>query len=85
MPHQADLRLAFPARVRHAAHAALLPETMAEPARRSEVPKTRAEIAQEGDVLRITLEADDLPALRAAVNSYLRWAEAAARAARLAG
>ena len=52
--------------------------------RASEVPKTRSEIHRERDAISIHIAADDLPSLRASVNSHLRWIDAAARAARLA-
>ncbi|HRR66953.1 MAG TPA: KEOPS complex subunit Pcc1 [Methanomassiliicoccales archaeon] len=38
-----------------------------------EIPRTRAEVhASQGSVT-LRLDADDLPALRAALNSYIRW------------
>jgi len=37
--------------------------------------RTRAQVEAEGRRLRITIEAQDTSALRAAVNSYLRWVE----------
>jgi hypothetical protein len=50
----------------------------------SDVPKTRGDVHADGDALRIEIHAEDLPSLRAAVNSHLRWVDAAARAARVA-
>ena len=45
----------------------LVPETA------RDIPRTRVEIVNEGDDLVIRFEADDVTALRAAMNSYLRW------------
>jgi tRNA threonylcarbamoyladenosine modification (KEOPS) complex Pcc1 subunit len=59
---------------------ALAPEANA-----SEVPKTRATVAREPGGVRIRVDAEDLASLRAAVNSYLRWIDAAGKAARLGG
>lgn len=55
---------------------ALTPET------ESGVPKTTSRVRREGHEIHITIDADDLASLRAALNSYVRWAEAAERAAR---
>jgi KEOPS complex subunit Pcc1 len=38
-----------------------------------EIPRTRADVRRSGGSLTLTLEADDLSALRAALNSYIRW------------
>lgn len=79
MPH-ATLFLHFPLSTARALAGALAPETAS-----GEVPKTRATCALDAEgALRIDIDADDLSSLRAAVNSYLRWADAAERAARLA-
>ncbi len=43
-----------------------------------EIPGTRVTIAGRGTTLTLTIEAEDAGALRAAVNSYLRWADVAA-------
>lgn len=56
---------------------ALSPET------ESEVPKTRSEVICDGGAVRVHVRAEDLASLRAALNSYLRWADAAERAAAL--
>ncbi len=45
------------------------------------LPKVRARVARDGGTVALRLEADDAPALRAALNSYLRWADLAARVA----
>lgn len=47
---------------------ALEPETRASLTRRS-----RVKMMGEGNILRLTFEATDTSALRAAVNSYLHW------------
>lgn len=57
---------------------ALSPET------ESEVPKTRSTVTRAGVEVRVWIHAEDLASLRAALNSYLRWADAAEKAARLA-
>jgi len=50
-----------------------------------DVPRARVSVRGEAKRLTITLEADDTSALRAALNSYLRWAEVAAAVSREAG
>lgn len=77
--HHATLLFRHPPALARALHGALSPETG------SEVPKTRSRCALEADGLRVDIDADDLSSLRAALNSYLRWADAAERAARIAG
>jgi KEOPS complex subunit Pcc1 len=57
---------------------ALAPE-----ASQTEVPKTRGDVRADGATLQVTLHAEDLPSLRATVNSHLRWVDAATKAARL--
>ena len=44
-----------------------------------DVPKARVAMRSAPDRLTLTIDADDTGALRAAVNSYLRWADVAAR------
>ncbi len=46
------------------------------------VLKARIQVSGSGRRLAIAIEADDTGALRAAVNSYLRWADVAARVRR---
>ncbi len=58
-PSEAHLKIVFKA---------LEPETKVSLARRS-----RAQIKGEGKRLELIFEATDTPALRATVNSYLRW------------
>lgn len=38
-----------------------------------EIPRTRVSADMRGDEVRLRIEARDLAALRAALNSYLRW------------
>lgn len=38
-----------------------------------EIPRTRAEVSHADDRMTLALDADDLSALRAALNSYIRW------------
>ncbi len=42
------------------------------------LPRVRAGLKRRGDGLDLRLESDDVPSLRAALNSYLRWADLAA-------
>ena len=44
-----------------------------------DVPKARVSVSGTARKLTITIDADDTGALRAAVNSYLRWSDVAAR------
>jgi len=44
-----------------------------------DVPKARVAMRSGPGRLTLTIDADDTGALRAAVNSYLRWADVAAR------
>lgn len=46
---------------------AILPESLRPPSR------SRVKLKQEGQALLIEFEAEDVVALRASVNSYLRW------------
>jgi KEOPS complex subunit Pcc1 len=43
------------------------------PEGRQEVPRTRVRVEPQGDSVTLTVEAEDVNALRAAMNSYLRW------------
>ncbi|MCG7844137.1 MAG: hypothetical protein MIO90_01745 [Methanomassiliicoccales archaeon] len=38
-----------------------------------EIPRTRAEVSHSEGSMTLRLDADDLSALRAALNSYIRW------------
>ena len=77
--HRAELFFPFPSPTARAVHGALAPET------RAEVPKTTSVVSLEEGGVRVRLVAEDLSALRAAVNSWLRWVDAAEKAARLGG
>ncbi|MCC7572755.1 MAG: CTAG/PCC1 family protein [Candidatus Methanofastidiosum sp.] len=35
--------------------------------------KTRSEIKTKGDTLKITIESDDMPALRGSFNTFMNW------------
>jgi KEOPS complex subunit Pcc1 len=61
--------------------AAIVREALAPEAGR-DVPKARVRVRGTARRLFIEIEADDTSALRAAVNSYLRWADVAARVRR---
>lgn len=58
-------------------HEALRPETG------RDVPKARVSLRYARGRLTLTIDAEDTSALRAAVNSYLRWADVAARVRRV--
>ena len=47
-----------------------------------DVPKARVSMHVARNRLALTIDAEDTSALRAAVNSYLRWADVAARVRR---
>jgi tRNA threonylcarbamoyladenosine modification (KEOPS) complex Pcc1 subunit len=49
-----------------------------------EVPRADATVSAEGDKIVIDVRAEDAAALRAALNSYLRWASLALETSRLA-
>lgn len=76
--HHAALELRYPPPIALAVEGALSPEST------SEVHKTSGRTTREGDAVRVELRAEDLSSLRAALNSYLRWADAAEKAARVA-
>ena len=44
-----------------------------------DVPKARVTVSGSGRTVTILIDAEDTSALRAAVNSYLRWSDVAAR------
>jgi KEOPS complex subunit Pcc1 len=50
-----------------------------------EIPRTKVQADLEGDKMVLRIEARDLPALRAALNSYLRWIKIAEDMNRMAG
>jgi KEOPS complex subunit Pcc1 len=47
-----------------------------------DVPKARTSVSGSGYEVTIAIDAEDARALRAAVNSYLRWSDVAARVRR---
>jgi KEOPS complex subunit Pcc1 len=50
-----------------------------------EIPRTRAEVRSSEGSMTLTLDADDLSALRAALNSYIRWMNIAENMSRTVG
>ncbi len=44
-----------------------------------DVPKARVSVSGVGRKVHITIDAEDIGSLRAAVNSYLRWSDVATR------
>jgi KEOPS complex subunit Pcc1 len=50
-----------------------------------EIPRTKVRARLEGGTMRLDIEAKDLPSLRAALNSYLRWIKIAEDMNRIAG
>jgi tRNA threonylcarbamoyladenosine modification (KEOPS) complex Pcc1 subunit len=49
------------------------------------IPRTKVEVASEGGEVVIEIEAEDLTALRAALNSYIRWGNVAEETAEEVG
>ena len=49
------------------------------------IPRTKVAVTGEGAAVVIDIEADDLTALRAALNSYIRWGNVAEETAEEAG
>ncbi|MHB8584939.1 MAG: KEOPS complex subunit Pcc1 [Thermoplasmatota archaeon] len=72
--HEVDIVLTVGPEAARIVAGALTPETQGI---QGEVPRTSAHVAQEGGELHIRIVGDDAVALRAAVNSYVRWARAA--------
>ena len=54
------------------AETALLRESLSPETSRT-IPRTSVDIREVGDRLQIDIQASDVNALRAAINSYLRW------------
>ena len=50
-----------------------------EPEAGRDLPRAAVAVTGSGDRMVLTIEAEDTAALRAVVNSYLRWADVAAR------
>jgi len=49
------------------------------------IPRTKVVVEKRDDEVRIIIEADDQNALRAALNSYIRWTNVAEETAKEAG
>ena len=65
----ATIRVRFPSERETAIiYEALKPETESSP-----TPRSKVRIERDGRLLTLTFKASDTTALRAAVNSYLRW------------
>ncbi|MFA5860556.1 MAG: KEOPS complex subunit Pcc1 [Candidatus Thermoplasmatota archaeon] len=79
MTHTASLFFPYPETIAQAIARALSPE-----AHQSEVPKTRGDAHANEHGVHIVIHAEDLASLRAAVNSYCRWVDAAAKVAAMA-
>ncbi len=75
--HRAEFFFPAPREIANALHGALSPET------RADVPKTAGRVTLVDDGLRVEIEAEDVSSLRAGVNSWLRWVDAAQKAARI--
>ena len=74
--HEATLDFSFTSEtIAKAVFGALTPEAG------GDVPKTRAIVSTDAQRVIVVVHADDLAGLRAALNSYARWADAAGRAA----
>lgn len=84
MKHHASLFFTLPSATADAIRGAILPETRPGSGPAAEVPKTRGAVATAPGGLVVEVDAEDLPSLRAALNSYLRWVDAAEKAAGLA-
>ncbi len=90
MVHTARLQFFLHPDVLSAVHGALLPESGASEdddeagASSGATPKTRTMPTLAGGALVLDIQADDLASLRAAINSHLRWVDAAEKAASLA-
>lgn len=78
-PHHAELFFHLDSPTARAVQGALTPEAAG-----AEVPKTAGRATLEPEGVRVVIEAEDLASLRAAVNSHLRWVDAAEKAARIA-
>jgi len=50
-----------------------------------EIPRSQVTVRGEGEVAEVLVDAEDVAALRAALNSYLRWTQVAVDAHRAVG
>ena len=67
-PFYAEITIDLTTSLAQLIESSLLPEVQRPTSERSNVT-----INVEGDILKINVEANDISALRAALNSYLRW------------
>ncbi|HOB38374.1 MAG TPA: KEOPS complex subunit Pcc1 [Methanomassiliicoccaceae archaeon] len=74
---RATLRLATP-------HATALMGALSPEVGR-EIPRTRVELSRDDGDIVLNVEASDLGALRAALNSYLRWIEISEQISNMVG
>lgn len=49
------------------------------------IPRTKVTVEREGEKVTVKIDADDQTALRAALNSYIRWMNVAEETAKEAG
>ena len=75
--HRAEFFFPASHEIAAALFGALSPET------RADVPKTTGRVSLEAEGVRVEIDADDISSLRAGVNSWLRWVDAAQKAARI--
>jgi KEOPS complex subunit Pcc1 len=68
-------------RIKDREHSRLLRDSL-QPEVGGEYSKSKVKIDLEGEELVLSIEAEDVTALRAAVNSYLRWMKLALDASR---
>ncbi len=54
-------------KITHVVASSLLPETD------RKIPRTKVQVNENGNALSLVISAKDTSALRAAINSYLRW------------
>ncbi|HIH01868.1 TPA: hypothetical protein HA259_07350 [Thermoplasmata archaeon] len=75
--HRAKLTLRTP-------HAEVVSRALS-PELTEKIPRTKVEVTSTGDEVVIGIEAEDLTALRAALNSYIRWGNVAEETAEEVG
>jgi KEOPS complex subunit Pcc1 len=63
----AEITLVKKGKIAHVVASSLLPETD------RKIPRTQVKINEDGKALCLVISAEDTSALRAAINSYLRW------------
>lgn len=62
------IEIIFPSNLSEVVFRSLLPEIISDPNERH-----RGKLKRDGDIISLEIEAEDTVALRAALNSYLRW------------